>query len=163
MRSISSLLLPLSVLALFFPSAHAEETPAGQELRELRQAVQQQSKQIELLSAQIARLIRALDGQKNPDSPAPQPSVEIPTAPAEPAPEAPKAEAVPKAEPVVGGPKHTVVKGETLTSIAKRYNIPVAELKKANKIEDERKLQIGQILSVPAAKNPETPEKKENP
>jgi LysM repeat protein len=67
----------------------------------------------------------------------------------------------PRTEPV---PKHTVAKGETLTSIAKLYNITVSELQKVNKIENDRKLQIGQTLTIPPAKNPEsTTEKKENP
>ena len=106
----------------------------------------------------------------------PEPQVSTPTtsveapkpANAEPPTEAPKAEAVPNAEAVAkpdtaAGLKHVVVKGETLTSIAKHYNIAIAELKNANKIGDERKLQIGQILSVPTPKPSESPEKKENP
>ena len=70
-----------------------------------------------------------------------------------------------KAEPV-GPPRHVVVKGETLTSIAKHYNIPLAELLKANKDVNERKLQIGQTISIPlqpgapAAKPAETPTEK---
>ena len=63
----------------------------------------------------------------------------------------------------VPGTKHVVAKGETLTSIAKQYNISLNDLKNANRIGDERKLQIGQILSVPAPKAPETSDKKENP
>jgi N-acetylmuramoyl-L-alanine amidase len=75
---------------------------------------------------------------------------------------APKADAVPKAD-AAGGSKHVVAKGETLTSIAKHYNITIADLKNANKIEDERKLQIGQILSVPTPKPADASDKKENP
>lgn len=153
---------------LFLPRAGAEEATAQEELKELRQAVQQQSKQIELLTEQLGRLTRAIEGQKGTaaaSAPATT-SVENPkTAPAslpvpenEPLPDVPKAEAVP-----VGAGKHVVAKGETLTSIAKQYNIPIAELKKANKIQDERKLQIGQILTVPTAKASDSPDKKENP
>ncbi len=61
------------------------------------------------------------------------------------------------------GAKHTVAKGETLTSIAKHYNISINDLKTANKIDNERRLQIGQILSVPTSKTPEPSDKKENP
>ena len=61
-------------------------------------------------------------------------------------------------------PKHTVAKGETLTSIAKVYNVTVSDLLKLNKIENDRKLQIGQTLTIPAPKPTETPaEKKETP
>jgi LysM repeat protein len=160
MRSFSLLLPALGVLALATSTWAAEEAAAGQELRELRQAVQQQSRQIELLAEQIGKLTRALEGHKaaDPALAAPTTSIEAP----EPAPE-PKAELAPKAEPVTSGAKHVVAKGETLTSIAKQYNIPIAELKNANKIENERKLQIGQILTVPTAKTPETSDKKENP
>ena len=153
---------------LFLPRAGAEEPPAQEELKELRQAVQQQTKQIEMLAEQVGKLTRAVEGQKGAAA-APAPattSVEIPkTAPTslpvpenEPLPDIQKAEAVPG-----GAGKHVVAKGETLTSIAKQYNIPLAELKKANKIQDERKLQIGQILTVPTAKAPDSPDKKENP
>ena len=69
----------------------------------------------------------------------------------------------PTAEPPAGK-RHVVVKGETLTSIAKQYNIAVADLQKANKGIDERKLQIGQTLTIPMPSTPEsTTEKKENP
>jgi LysM repeat protein len=49
-----------------------------------------------------------------------------------------------------------------LTSIAKHYNIPLAELQKANKNVNDRKLQIGQTLAIPTPKTPESaPEKKD--
>ena len=138
----------------------------------MRQAIEQQAKQIELLTAQVGKLTRLIEGQKAAEPAAKTPeSNPLPTAttsiepakpPAEPTAEPPKAESVPKAEPVPGA-KHVVAKGETLTSIAKHYNITIADLKNANKIDNERKLQIGQILSVPTAKTPETTDKKENP
>jgi len=172
MRRIFPLILALAVSAAAVPGVLAEESPGAQELHELRQAIQQQAKQIELLAEQVGRLTRLIEGQKGADSaaktsestPAPTatPSVELSKPSAEGTTEAPKAESVPKAE-AVPGTKHVVSKGETLTSIAKHYNISIADLKKANKIDDERKLQIGQILSVPTAKTPETTDKKENP
>ena len=163
MRCLTRRLPILSAFLLVPLSTWAQEAPTTQEFRELKQTVLQQSKQIELLAEQIGRLTRAVEGQRPPESPVPPPSAEVPKPAAEPAPEAPKAEAVPKAEPVAGGAKHTVAKGETLTSIAKQYNITITDLKNANKIENDRKLQIGQILTVPTAKTPETADKKENP
>jgi LysM repeat protein len=47
------------------------------------------------------------------------------------------------------GSSHTVARGETLTSIAKVYNVSVIELQKYNHIENDRKLQIGQTLAIP--------------
>jgi len=172
MRVLSYRYSALAAAMLFLPRAGAEEAPAQEELKELRQAVQQQSKQIELLTEQVGRLTRVIEGQKGAGVSAPATSIESPkTAPAslpvpenEPLPNVTKADAVPKAEAVADGAgKHVVAKGETLTSIAKQYNIPIAELKKANKIQDERKLQIGQILTVPTAKAPDSTDKKENP
>ena len=147
--------------------------PNTEELHELRQAVEeQQARQIEKLTEQVGRLTRLIEAQKGTEAPAkpaeaagPSPattSVETTKSPAEAAPtEAPKAEVVPKTEAVADGAKHVVAKGETLTSIAKHYNIAVTDLKNANKIGDERKLQIGQILTVPTAKPSDSSDKKE--
>ena len=153
-----------SFLVIAASAASADEAQTAQELRELRQVVQQQSRHIEMLAEQVARLTRLID-VRSADSPLANPpaAAEAPKPLAEPVPGAPRAEPVVKAEPVAAGVKHVVAKGETLTSIAKQYNIPIADLKNANKIVDERKLQIGQVLIVPTAKAPETTDKKENP
>ena len=139
----------LSLLATLAP---AEETQPAQELRELRSVIEQQAKQIEALTQQVAKLAQLIEAT----TPAP--------AAAEPAPiptEEPSA-----VKPEVLGQRHIVVKGETLTSIAKQYNVPLTELAKANKDVNDRKLQIGQQLiipKVPEAKTPDTTDKKEKP
>lgn len=46
---------------------------------------------------------------------------------------------------------HTVARGETLTSIAKMHKVGVEELQKFNHIENDRKLQIGQIIQIPVS------------
>jgi LysM repeat protein len=51
----------------------------------------------------------------------------------------------------VEGNAHTVARGETLTSIAKMYKVTVDDLQKANHIEDGRKLQAGQTITIPTA------------
>ena len=142
---------PLAGLLLCPPLPAQADSIELRAIRELRQIVEQQSKQLETLAQQVAKLNEALAQQKTA-APSDAPAT---TAPATPTPEAPRAEAV---------PKHTVAKGETLTSIAKLYNITVSELQKLNKIENDRKLQIGQTLTIPTPKTPEAPsEKKENP
>ncbi len=153
-------------IALILPAALHADSIELREIRELRQIVEQQSKQLETLAQRVAKLSEALDHQKPAASPASNAGAEAPPAPASPtaapapvtppsAVEAARAEAV---------PKHTVAKGETLTSIAKLYNITVSELQKVNKIENDLKLQIGQTLTIPPAKPAEsTTEKKENP
>ncbi len=45
---------------------------------------------------------------------------------------------------------HKVQKGDTLTYLAKRYGSTVEELVKFNKIKDPKRLQLGQVLKIPA-------------
>jgi len=47
---------------------------------------------------------------------------------------------------------HVVAKGDTLSTIATKYGVSVADLRKANHIQDERKLPVGQTLTIPGAK-----------
>ena len=143
----SLLAIALAALCLTAATARAQEGAALQEIRELRALVEKQSKQIEALTEQIARLNHALAtktaGLQHPcgnRARRPRRATEF------------SAE-IPKAEPAAGK-RHVVVKGETLTSIAKQYNMPVADLQKANKGIDERKLQIGQTLTIPTPTNP---------
>jgi LysM repeat protein len=46
---------------------------------------------------------------------------------------------------------HVVAKGDTLSTIATKYGVSVADLRKANHIQDERKLPVGQTLTIPKA------------
>ena len=144
--------------------AWAQDSAAVEEVRGLRALVEKQSKQIDALTEQIAKLRIALE--KAGDVPLAASSAAPAAAPAAPATPAPVVEfspETPKAEPP-DGKRHVVIKGETLTSIAKHYNMPVSDLKKANKDVDERKLQIGQTLTIPTPKGAEAPAKKdENP
>lgn len=48
---------------------------------------------------------------------------------------------------------YEVQKGDTATSIAKRYGVTVDNLLKLNKVSDPKKLQLGQTLKIPAKKN----------
>lgn len=125
-----------------------------EELRAVRQMVEQQSKQIEALAKQVAKLAASVEGKPASKaegaSGAEPPSPPPPATPAESTP-APKAE-------LAGPPKHVVTKGETLTSIAKHYNIPLADLLKANKDINDRKLQIGQAIVIPTAPSTKAPE-----
>lgn len=141
--------------------AWAEDSAAIEEVRGLRALVEKQSKQIDALTEQIAKLRIALE--KAGDVPlaasATAPAA-VPAAPVTPTPAAEFSPEVPKAE-AADGKRHVVIKGETLTSIAKHYNMPVSDLKKANKDVDERKLQIGQTLTIPTPKGADEPPKKD--
>src|SRR4051812_26203382 len=143
------------------PEAH----PSAEEVRALRQMVEKQSREIDdlrLAIEELTKVVQAKDGVK----PATPPPAET-AAPAAPKPE-PPAPAAPVPEPRIeraepAGVQHTVAKGETLTSIAKHYNVSMAELQKANKVVDERKLQTGQVLQTPTKPAETTTDKKENP
>lgn len=150
MSRISGTVRALVFGSLGLASALAQESAELRELRELRTLIEKQSKQIDSLNQQVSRLHEALDLQK----PTPPASASVPLE---------TVTEIPKAEAVEQTPRHVVAKGETLTSIAKQYNIPLAELQKVNKIENDRKLQIGQTLKVPIAKPAETPAPEKTP
>jgi LysM repeat protein len=109
----------------------------------------QQSRQLDVLAQEIARLNMLIEEKGAPASgPASAPAEQPDTAaPAEPAPVQPVA--APAGPVGRAGPVHIVAKGETLTAIAKRYKVTVADLLKVNKIADVRKLRIGQSLALP--------------
>jgi nucleoid-associated protein YgaU len=58
----------------------------------------------------------------------------------------------------VASPSHDtqyiIVKGDTLSSIATRYNVTVPALQRANHITDAKKLRVGQKLLIPGVTTP---------
>ena len=52
-------------------------------------------------------------------------------------------------QPAAHVPQHLVEKGQTLISIARQHGVSVSDLQKLNKIEDVKKLQVGQRLLLP--------------
>lgn len=137
----------------------APTTTSNQEdIRAMRVLLEQQTLKIDALSQQVAKLTQQLEvlhGTTPAQSQAtPQPVVRAEAAAK---PEVKPVAEAPRAEPVTApGLTHVVARGETLTSIAKHYKTSVADLLKANKIEDDRKLQIGQILIIPSPKDSES-------
>ena len=137
-----------SLAALVASAASAQDIAS--EVKALRQAVETQAKQIEVLSAQVARLAERLEGHRI------SPAAVTESAPALP-PDSTEF-AIPAARPVPPHPPanvHIVVKGESLEKIAKSHGIATADLQKINHITDPKKLQIGQQLQLP----PTTPKK----
>lgn len=144
----------VATLSLLSTTVHAQdEASIAAELRELRKAVEQQGKQIEALTEQVNKL--AAGGGARAASASSSSGEARPAA----ANEEFSTEGAPKAGAV---PRHVVIKGETLTSIAKHYNVPLSELMKANKGLDERKLQIGQSILLPATPAPKPSESTPN-
>jgi len=126
-----------AITALASPALTAQDATAA-EVKALRERVEQQAKQIETLTAQVARLTAKLeDGGASASVSSP------PAAAAEPS--------VPPARVVtpVSSNVHIVVKGESLDKIAKAHGTTAAELQKLNRITDPKKLQIGQQLALP--------------
>jgi LysM repeat protein len=151
-----------ALLCCVTATAPAEDAAGWiEELRELRKTVDHQSKQIDALTQQVARLVSALEGRPLPAPAHPSPGTPSPHAAGE-----FEAAPPPKAEP--GQPRHIVVKGDTFTSVARQYGISIADLQKANKEVNERKIQIGQSLNLPPNAQLKTtpsttPEPKPNP
>ena len=125
---------------LFAPSARAQEAVQA-ELKTLRQLVEQQSKQLDALTVQVAKIQARLDA--GAEAAAPAVSV-TPGEKAEAATPAPSPSAPPKPANV-----HIVVKGESLDKIARTHNTTAAEIQKLNRIAQPKKLQIGQQLVLP--------------
>lgn len=124
---------------------------------------EQQHTQIDALSEQFSRLAVELKAETaerstaTPPHPAPSEPVQPSTPVAVPTAATPEPVVETSPQPSAAGASpgeseattHTVKKGENLITIAHHYGTTVAELLKLNKIGDERKLQIGQVLSLP--------------
>ena len=140
-------------------SVFAQTTPESdadlrRQVGALREAVIQQTRQIDALTAEIERLGVALNQRRPPKAPTVG-TTQIPT----PAPIAsavgttPAASATPVATPeptpIPNTLAHTVVKGDNLSNISKKYGTTIEVVQKLNKITDARKIQVGQVLAIP--------------
>lgn len=61
---------------------------------------------------------------------------------------------LPASTPPASGAKYTVKAGDTLYSIAKRYNVTVNALAAANKITSPYIIRVGQVLTIPGKASP---------
>ena len=61
---------------------------------------------------------------------------------------------LPASTPPASGAKYTVKAGDTLYSIAKRYNVTVNALAAANKISSPYIIRVGQVLTIPTKASP---------
>jgi len=153
-------LLCASPAPLRAASSSAATEPGNDELKDLRNMIEQQSRQIDVLAQEVARLNLLLEG-RTPTAPglAQAPATEsIPSGHQEAAPPKSTPPDSSDAAPPTSGPTHIVTKGETLTAIARHYKVSLPDLLKVNKITDVRRLQIGQTLHLPPdAKIPDSP------
>jgi LysM repeat protein len=120
--------------------AQTPPSPEAVQLEALTKKIDEQNTKIDALSQQILKLEQQVSlirpgimiGESTPPPSAGGASVAAPAAPQ-------------------SGNSHVVAKGETLTSIAKMHRVSVEELQKFNHIENDRKLQIGQTIMIPAS------------
>jgi len=126
--------------------ARSSDSGTATQLQALSKKIDEQNTKIDLLSQQILKLEQQLTNAR--------PGVMIgeatPSAPA-------SAAATEPANHGVAGNTHIVARGETLTSIAKQHSVTVSDLQKANHIENDRKLQIGQTLIIPTGSSGSAP------
>ena len=115
---------------------------SDEKLEAISKKIDEQNKKIDLLSQEILKLEQQIANIR--------PGVMIgdgaPSSSSSPAPsETPRPQ---------NGSSHIVARGETLTSIAKMYNVTATELQRYNHIENDRKLQIGQTIMIPGTASP---------
>ncbi|MDQ6809072.1 MAG: LysM peptidoglycan-binding domain-containing protein [Verrucomicrobiota bacterium] len=146
-----ALVLPVSAFALALSSsaqspapAPFNEKPDATQLETLTKKVDEENIKLDALSQQLLKLeqqVSAIRPGVMIGEPTPPPS--MPTAAGT------MGDPAKSAAPATGN-SHTIAKGETLTSIAKMYKVGVEDLQKFNHIENDRKLQVGQTIMIPA-------------
>jgi LysM repeat protein len=123
--------------------ARSPAAASDDKLDALSKKIDEQNKKIDLLSQEILKLELQISNMR--------PGVMV----GEGAPSAtaasPAASETPRSP---NGSSHIVARGETLTSIAKMYNVTAGELQRFNHIENDRKLQIGQTIMIPGTASP---------
>ena len=152
MKSLSGGVFGALILIAFVSSRNFAQTPnapdsQAAQLQELTKKIDEQNAKIDMLSQQILKLQQQL-GEHRPGvmigegAPASSTSTAI-------------SSAAPESSAKAGnGNSHVVARGETLTSIAKIYNVSVSELQKYNHIDNPLKLQAGQTLLIPPSPIP---------
>ena len=124
------------------PAPKLAKSPDAAQIEALAKKIDEQNAKIDALSQEILKLEQQVShirpgvmiGESTPAPPMPGVTVTSP-------------------HPAAGN-THVVARGETLTSIAKMYKVTVDELQQANHIEDGRKLQAGQTITIPGASSP---------
>jgi LysM repeat protein len=150
--AVAFMMAPISFLA-----AQEKGGPSTQgDLEAIKAELRSQDDRINRLSSEIARLLEALKEkgivlEKAAGAPKASPVIS-----ANPTATPPGTVGVDNASPTaVGGTRsHVVAKGETLIQIAKQYGVTVDDIEQLNKIQDAKRLQIGQTIKIPGAGSP---------
>lgn len=135
----------------FAPTPNVAASQAAQ-LQELAKKIDEQNAKIDMLSQQILKLQLEITHQR--------PGVMIGDASASASASTTTSSAPLTSSPASSSPSasngngHVVARGETLTSIAKMYNVSVSDLQKFNHIDNPLKLMAGQTLQIPPSPIP---------
>ena len=144
-----------------FLAAQEKGGPSTQgDLDAIKAELRSQDDRINRLSSEVARLIEALKEKGIVVEKGAAVQKASPVTTASPSATVPGTVGVDNASPTaVGGTRtHVVAKGETLIQIAKQYGVTVDDIEQLNKIQDAKKLQIGQTIKIPGTANsPEVP------
>lgn len=142
MKQLAASLGVFLVAVIISAQASAQTPPSDSpQLEALTKKIDEQNAKIDTLSQQILKLEQQVSLIR--------PGIMI--GEATPPPGAAGASVAASPPPPMGSNSHVVAKGETLTSIAKMHRVSVEELQKFNHIENDRKLQIGQTIMIPAS------------
>jgi LysM repeat protein len=140
------------------------------ELEAIKVELKAQQGKIEQLSQEIAKLSEAIkESEANKEkaasekAPSPTPAPKAVAVSPTPTPPATVGVENPSPSEPSGTRSHVVAKGETLTQIAKQYGVTVEEIQQANKIQDAKKLQIGQTIKIPGSASPSPSPEGEKP
>ena len=132
------------------PTPNQNVSQAAQ-LQELTKKIDEQNAKIDMLSQEILKLQLEITSHRpgvmiGEGAPASSASTSTTTS---------TSSATPEPSIKAGnGNSHIVAHGETLTSIAKMYNVSITELQKYNHIDNPLKLQAGQTLLIPPSPIP---------
>jgi LysM repeat protein len=150
--AVAFMMAPISFLA-----AQEKGGPSTQgDLEAIKAELRSQDDRINRLSSEIARLLGALKEKGIVVEKAAGAPKATPVTAANPTATPPGTVGVDNASPTaVGGTRtHVVAKGETLIQIAKQYGVTVDDIEQLNKIQDAKRLQIGQTIKIPGAGSP---------
>jgi LysM repeat protein len=147
--SCAAFLLALWTASAQSPAPEAAKSAEAVQLEALAKKIDEQNAKIDALSQEILKLEQQMSHVR--------PGVMIGESTPQPQSAAAPAPASSPLHAAAAGNTHTVARGETLTSISKMYKVTVDELQKANHIEDGRKLQAGQTITIPTTSATPTP------
>lgn len=148
-RIVTALVLCLTPVALVTAQEKSTDTLKN-DLEAVKAELKSEQERLDRLSQQITKLDEALK-QKAPSSAvSPEPTPSVPRAAPVSTPAATGGEN-PSAAEAGNLRSHTVMKGETLSQIAKQYGVSVPDIQHLNKIEDAKKLQAGQTIKIPVS------------